>query len=169
MVARRWPCGGKDGGGNSTVAVASLVAEVAAWRKRKFSCSNSAFGNAAAAWWWRRQQWCVGGAAWCMLIIILIVTMTMMIDYWLFLCCGGGGKGRGRGLAACVAGDRRDGRQWQSQWWLFEQKRGWTRKKERGNWKMGLFFHAVLFYFCFLAYLFQCRSIDFCHCCCVLL
>ncbi len=29
------------------------------------------------------------------------------------------------------------------------KKRGWTREKERGNLKMGLFFHAVLFCYCF--------------------
>jgi hypothetical protein len=26
------------------------------------------------------------------------------------------------------------------------------------------FFHAVLLCYCFVAHLFQCRSIDFCHC-----
>ncbi len=31
------------------------------------------------------------------------------------------------------------------------------------------FFHAVLFCYCFLAYLFQCRSIDFYRCRCMLL
>jgi hypothetical protein len=36
-----------------------------------------------------------------------------------------------------------------------------TREKERGNSKMGLFFHAVLFCYCFLAFIFQCRLIDF--------
>ena len=41
------------------------------------------------------------------------------------------------------------------------KKRGWTREKERGNLKMGLFFHAVLFCYCFLAFIFQCRLIDF--------
>ncbi len=41
------------------------------------------------------------------------------------------------------------------------KKRGWTRGKERGDLKMGLFFHAVLFCYCFFAYLFQCRLIDF--------
>ncbi len=40
-------------------------------------------------------------------------------------------------------------------------KRGWTREKERVNLKMGLFFHAVLFCYCFLAFIFQCRLIDF--------
>ncbi len=41
------------------------------------------------------------------------------------------------------------------------KKRGWTREKERGNLKMGLFFQSVFFCYCFLAFLFQCRSIDF--------
>jgi hypothetical protein len=44
-----------------------------------------------------------------------------------------------------VTGGHWDGRQWQLQWQLFEQKRGWTREKERGDRKMGLFFDAVLF------------------------
>ncbi len=66
-----------------------------------------------------------------------------------------------RGQVACVTGGCWDGWRWQLQWQLFEQNRGWTREKERGNWKMGLFFHAVLFCYCFLAYLFQYRLIDF--------
>ncbi len=41
------------------------------------------------------------------------------------------------------------------------KKSGWTREKERGILKMGLFFHAVLFCYCFLAFIFQCRLIDF--------
>ncbi len=41
------------------------------------------------------------------------------------------------------------------------KKRGWTREKERGNLKMGLSFHAVLFCYCFLFFIFQCRLIDF--------
>jgi hypothetical protein len=40
-----------------------LGAKVAAWQKRKFSHSRSAFGNAVAAWWWQQQQWCVGGSS----------------------------------------------------------------------------------------------------------
>ncbi len=36
------------------VAAASLEAEAAAWRKRNFSGSSSAFGSVVAAW--RRQQ-----------------------------------------------------------------------------------------------------------------
>ncbi len=43
---------------------------------------------------------------------------------------------------------------------VWAKKRGWTREKERGNLKMG-FFHAVLFCNCFLAFIFQCRLIDF--------
>jgi hypothetical protein len=45
------------------VAAASLAAEVAAWRKRNFSGSSSAFGNAVAAWWWRQQQPRVGNGS----------------------------------------------------------------------------------------------------------
>ncbi len=41
------------------------------------------------------------------------------------------------------------------------KKRGWTREKERGNLKIGLFFHAVLFCYSFLTFLFQCQLIDF--------
>jgi hypothetical protein len=44
---------------------------------------------------------------------------------------------------------------------FLSKKRGWTREKERGNLKMDLFFHAVLFCYCFLAFIFQCRLIDF--------
>ncbi len=54
---------GRGGGGNSTVAVASLVVGVAAWRKCNFSGSSSAFGNAVAVWWWQRQQRCVGNSS----------------------------------------------------------------------------------------------------------
>jgi hypothetical protein len=79
---------------------------------------------------------------------------------WCCLCCGLLVRG-GRGQAACVTGGHWDGWQWQSQWQMFEQKRGWIREKERGSWKMGLLFHAVLYCYCFLAYLFKCRSIDF--------
>jgi hypothetical protein len=35
------------------------------------------------------------------------------------------------------------------------KKRGWTREKERGNLKMGLFFQSVLFCYCFLAFSFS--------------
>jgi hypothetical protein len=44
-------------------AVASMAAEVAAWRKHNFSGSSSVFGSAVAAWWWRRQQSRVGGGS----------------------------------------------------------------------------------------------------------
>ncbi len=44
-MARWLPRVGRGGGGGSTVAAASLAAEAAAWRKRNFSCSSSAFGN----------------------------------------------------------------------------------------------------------------------------
>ncbi len=45
--------------------------------------------------------------------------------------------------------------------WTREKERGDSREKERGDLKTGLFFHAFLFYYCFLAFLFQCRLIDF--------
>jgi hypothetical protein len=144
VVARQLLRVGRGGGGGSTVAAASLVAEAAAWQKRDFSGSSSAFGNAVAAWGWQWQQRCVGGGSMAYADNNLIIRMMMMIDYWLFLCCMGVGKRGGRGLAASEAGGHRDGQQWQSQWWLFEQKRGWTRKKKRGNWKMGLFFSCCL-------------------------
>jgi hypothetical protein len=35
------------------------------------------------------------------------------------------------------------------------KKRGWTREKERGNLKMGLFFHAVLFCYRFWLFFFN--------------
>ncbi len=61
-------------------------------------------------------------------------------------------------------------RHWRSPGWMAmtivmatvsAEKRGWTTEKERENLKMGLFFHAVLFCYCFLAFIFQCRLIDF--------
>jgi hypothetical protein len=63
VVAWQLPHVGRVGDGGSTVAAASLVAEVAAWQKCNFSGSGSAFGNAAAAWWWRQQQRCIGGGS----------------------------------------------------------------------------------------------------------
>ena len=42
-------------------AVASLAAEVAAWQKRDFSGSSSAFESATAAWWQQQQQRGIGG------------------------------------------------------------------------------------------------------------
>jgi hypothetical protein len=45
------------------VVVASLAAEVAAWRKRNFSGSSSVFGSAAAAWWQQWQQRGVGSGS----------------------------------------------------------------------------------------------------------
>jgi hypothetical protein len=101
-------------------------------------------------------------AAWCMLIIILIITMTMIID-------GGGGKGGGEGwlqaLLAVVAMDGNDNRNGDCL-----SKKGVRQGKRREvieRWVC--FFHAVLFCYCFLAYFYQCRSIDFCRCRCVLL
>ncbi len=74
-------------------------------------------------------------------------------------CLGGGGEGEGRPHASlAIAGlDGNVNRNCN----CLSKKRGWTREKERGNLKMGLFFYAVLFCYCFLAFLFQCRLIDF--------
>ncbi len=63
MVAQQWQRGGRGGSGGSTKAEASLAAEVAAWRKRNFSGSSSAFGSAAATWRWQRQQRGIGGSS----------------------------------------------------------------------------------------------------------
>ncbi len=41
------------------------------------------------------------------------------------------------------------------------KKKGLGKGKWEGNLKMGFFFHAVLFCYCFFAFLFQCRLIDF--------
>jgi hypothetical protein len=137
VVVRRLPRVGKGGGSGSTVVAASLTVEAAAWQKRNFSSSSSAFGNAAAAWWWRRQQRCVGGGS--MAYADNNFNRHIDNDDWLLIVplLQGRGEGRGRGLAACVAGGHCDGRRWQLQWWLFEQERGWTRKK-------GLFFSCYL-------------------------
>jgi hypothetical protein len=118
------------------------------------------------------MQWQRGGGdgnngalevtAWRMLIINLIVMMTMIMD-------GGEGKGGGEGwlhaLLAVVAMDGDDNHNGNclSKIWVGQGK----RRERIERWVC--FFHAVLFCYCFLAYLFQCRSIDFCHCCCVLL
>ncbi len=40
-------------------------------------------------------------------------------------------------------------------------KKGLDKGRGEGDLKMGLFFHAVLFFYCFLVFLFQCRPIDF--------
>jgi hypothetical protein len=58
----------------------------------------------------------------------------------------GRGEGGGRGLAACITGGCWNGHQWQSQWWLFEQKRGWTRKKEEGELKDGFVFFMMSYF-----------------------
>ncbi len=50
VVAWRLPCIGRDGGRGSMVTVVSLAAKAAAWQKRNFSLSSSAFGNAMAVW-----------------------------------------------------------------------------------------------------------------------
>ncbi len=76
------------------------------------------------------------------------------------LCCGlsgGGGEGRLHALLAIAGLDGKDNHYGN----CLSKQRGWTREKERGIFKMGLFFHAILFCYCFFAFLFQCRSIDF--------
>jgi hypothetical protein len=124
----------------------------------------------AAARFEMRQQCGRGGgnngalaaAAWRMLMIILIVTMTMIIDW-------GGGKGGGEGwlhaLLVVLAMDGNDNCNGD----CLSKKGVGQGKRREGIERWVCFFHAVLFCYCFLAYLFQCRSNDFCHCCCVLL
>jgi hypothetical protein len=117
------------------------------------------------------QQHCGGGggnngaleaAAWRMLIIILIITMMMIID-------GGGGKGGWKGwLHALLAVIAMDGNDNCNGYCLSKIGVGQGRRRE-GIERLVCFFHAVLFCYCFFAYRFQCRSIDFCCCCCVLL
>ncbi len=70
---------------------------------------------------------------------------------------GWGGEGRPHALLAIAGLDGNDNCNGN----CLSRKRGWTREKERGNLKMGLFFHAVIFSYCFLAFLFLCRWIDF--------
>ncbi len=75
-------------------------------------------------------------------------------------CCGpsgGGGDGRPHASLAIARLDGDDNRNGN----CLSKKRGWTREKERGNLKMGLFFQAALSCYCFSAFLFQCRVIDF--------
>ncbi len=45
-----WLSGGRGDGGDSMVAAASLVVEVAAWRMRDKSGSSSLFENVVAVW-----------------------------------------------------------------------------------------------------------------------
>ncbi len=63
MVAWRWQHGSIGGSGGSTAVVASLAVEVAAWQKRNFSGSSSAFGSAVAEQRQRRQQCGIGGGS----------------------------------------------------------------------------------------------------------
>ncbi len=72
-------------------------------------------------------------------------------------CLGWGGEGRPHASLAIAGLDSDDNCNGN----CLSKRRGWPREKERGNLKMGLFFHAVLFCYCFLAFLFQCRLIDF--------
>jgi hypothetical protein len=143
--------------------------EAAAWQKCNFIGSRSAFGNAAAACGGGSNNSVLVAAVWRVLIIILIVTMTMMIDYCLFLCCRGGGKGGWEGwLHALLAIVTMDGDDYRNGDCL--SKMGVEQRIRReGIERWVCFFHAVLFCYCFFAYLFECRSIDFCRCRCVLL
>ena len=86
-------------------------------------------------------------AVWCMLIIILIVMMTMIID-------GGGGKGGGEGwLHASLAVNAMDGDDNCNGNCLSKIGVGQGKRRE-GIERWVCFFHAVLFCYCFLAYLF---------------
>ncbi len=140
-----------------------------AWRRRWQLGGSAILAVAAAHLEMRRQRGGGGGnndalaaAAWCMLIIILIITMLMIID-------GGGGKGGGEGwlhvLLAIIAMDGNDNCNGD----CLGKKGVGQGKRREGIERWVCFFHAVLFCYCFLAYLFQFRSIDFCGCCCVLL
>jgi hypothetical protein len=68
--------------------------------------------------------------------------------------------GGGRRLAACAATGCWDGRRWQWQLQLFEQKRGWT-SGGRGIERWVCFFMLSYFVIVFLVYPFQCRLTDF--------
>jgi hypothetical protein len=68
----------------------------------------------------------------------------------------GGGEGRPQASLAIAGLDGNDNCNGN----CLSKKMGWTKEKERGNLKMGLFFHAVSFCYCFWLF-FQCRSIDF--------
>ncbi len=70
---------------------------------------------------------------------------------------GWGREGRPHASLAIAGLDGNDNRNGN----CLNKKRGWTREKDRGNSKMGLFFHAVIFCYCYLAFIFQCRLIDF--------
>ncbi len=158
------------------VAVAAARLWRPAWRWSRQLGRSAILAVAAVRLEMRRQRGGGGGnngvlaaAAWHMLIIFLIFTMTMMIDYSLFLFCRGGGKGGGEGwlhaLLVVIAMDGNDNCNGDCL-----SKKGVGQGKRRGGIeRLVCFFHAVLFCYCFLAYLFQCRSIDFCRFCCVLL
>jgi hypothetical protein len=89
----------------------------------------------------------------------LDVHKIMKNRHCLCLCCrlfGGGGEGRPQATLVIAGLDGNDNRNGD----CLSKKRGWTREKKRGNLKMGLFFYAVLFCYCFVAFFFQCRLID---------
>ncbi len=62
------------------MAVASLAAEAAAWRKHNFRDSSSVFGSAARGGS-SGNNVALAVAAWRMLTIVLIVMMMTMIGY----------------------------------------------------------------------------------------
>ncbi len=66
-------------------------------------------------------------------------------------CLGWGGYGRLHASLAIAGLDGDDNCNGD----CLSKKRGWTREKERGNLKMGLCFHAVLFCYCFLLFFFN--------------
>ncbi len=129
-----------------------------AWRRRRQLGRSTILAVAAVRLEMRQQHGGGGGnkgaleaAAWRMLIIILIITMTMIID-------GGGGKGGGEGwLHALLVVDVMDGDDNCKGNCLSKIRLGQGKRRE-GIERWVYYFHAVLFCYCFLAYLFQCTS-----------
>ncbi len=66
-------------------------------------------------------------------------------------CLGWGGEGRPHASLAITGLDGDDNCNGN----CLSKKRGWTREKERGNSKMGLFFHAILFCYYFWLFFFN--------------
>jgi hypothetical protein len=129
-----------------------------AWRQRQQLGGSAILAVAAACLEMRRQRGGGSGnkgvlevAAWHMLIIILIIMMTMIIDR-------GGGEGGGEGWLhvslAVVAMDGDDNCNGD----CLRKKGVGQGKRREGIERWVCFFHAVLFCYCFLANLFQCRS-----------